>query len=246
MGGRVKSSCNICDTILELEGSPARDDANCPECHSSARTRAVIHALSVALFGRPMPISEFPELPLKGMGLSDWGYDWRLAEKFAYRNTFYEKEPRLDISDPPEDLWGTLDFLIASDVFEHIAPPVEKGFEGVYRLLKPGGVFVVTVPYLRDDSKPHLERFPSLAEWEVVDFRGSPILVNRTDAGWEVFDDLIFHGGNGVVLEMRHFSHASLLGYLREAGFQDVTDWRDCFEWANPVSAGFPMVARKS
>ena len=113
-----------------------------------AANPSVVHALRRS-FGQGMSISEFPIRPdLTGIGLTDCGYAPRLSSKLAYRNTFYDREPRLDITDPPTDLEGTLDFLISSDVFEHVPPPVERAFEGVFRLLKPGGVFVLTVPYL--------------------------------------------------------------------------------------------------
>jgi SAM-dependent methyltransferase len=245
----VTFRCNVCDargaaTPWEL----GRDVASCHECDSTPRSRAVIHVLGEALFGRRLRLSEFPERPdLTGIGLSDWGYVRRLAAKFAYRNTFYDREPRLDITDPPEELSGTLDFLISSDVFEHVPPTVERAFEGAFRLLKPGGILVLTVPYLREGDT--LEWFPDLHDFKILDWEGSSILVNRTAAGrWEVFDNLRFHEGPGLVLEMRIFSHPDVLQHLRAAGFEDIVDWRDQIPEFNHCwqeQHSFPFVARR-
>lgn len=44
------------------------------------------------------------------------------------------------------------DVVISEDVFEHVSRPME-GFSEVYRVLKPGGVHVFTIPYYRDQPK---------------------------------------------------------------------------------------------
>jgi SAM-dependent methyltransferase len=237
--------CNICGASCE-PGHWQRVSCSNPDCNSTARTRAVIHVLSHALFGESLPISDFPERPdLRGIGMSDWGYDWRLAEKLGYQNTFYDEEPRLDITAPPQELLETLDFVISSDVFEHVPPPVQRAFDGAVSLLRPGGVFVLTVPYSAEGETR--EHFPNLAEWEIVQFKGARILVNHTATGeWEVYDDLHFHGGPGLTLEMRHFSRPDLIRRMREAGFDEVTDWHDAPEfepWRE--RHGLPIVARR-
>jgi SAM-dependent methyltransferase len=230
------------------------------------RWRSVIQALSVALFGQSFTLPDFPSSPnLTGMGLSDWpGYAERLSSKFAYRNTYYDEEGAslipeslsapelgswLDITDPPKELDGTLDFLIASDVFEHVGPPVDRAFENSLRILKPRGCLILTVPYsLGEKTKEH---FPDLHEYEIFDFNACPILVNRTiDGRWEVFEDPVFHGDDGGGgLEMRVFSEKSLLRHLRAAGFEEVAVCRKaCLEfgivWLEPI--GRPILARRA
>ncbi|HEV2773118.1 MAG TPA: methyltransferase domain-containing protein [Thermoleophilaceae bacterium] len=182
--------------------------------------------LSTALFGESLKIDDFPYRPdLNGLGLSDSPvYAKRLVTKLpGYRNTSYHDNPRLDITDPPAELDGTLDFLISSEVFEHVAPPAQGAFDNAFRLLRPGGVLVLTVPYVLEGET--LERFPHLNRHEVSEFEGRPILINRTREGsWEVFDDLIFHGGEGATLEMRRFARESVLRHMAEAGFTDVVE----------------------
>src|SRR5208337_5051049 len=79
--------------------------------------------------------------------LSDWGgYAAPLALKYRYRNTFFHSEPKLDITNPPDSMRGSLDFLISSDVFEHVLPPVSKAFAGAFDVLKPGGHLILSAP----------------------------------------------------------------------------------------------------
>ena len=248
--GSVSFTCNICGWLSEVETALLRrETSSCPRCGSTGRWRAVVYALSVALFGEALSIPQFPTRPdLTGVGLSDDSrYADRLPAKLAYRNTFYDREPWLDVTNPPKELYGTLDFLISSDVFEHVAPPVQVAFENSCRLLKPGGAFILTVPYMAAGET--IEHFPTLSEYEVVDFNGTPILINKTAAGdWEIFDDIRFHGGLGATLEMRCFSRPSLLRHLEAAGFDEIVEFNEPYPdfgigWTE--TEGFPILARR-
>jgi SAM-dependent methyltransferase len=243
-------TCNVCGRPATADRSSLlREGVSCRACGSSVRYRAVVHALSLGLFGQSLPLTRFPRCPdVVGAGLSDWsGYAERLPAKLAYRNTYYHLEPRLDITAPPTALEGSLDFLISSDVFEHVAPPVARAFEGAFRLLRPGGLLVLTVPY--SDADELVEHFPDLHEYEIVAFRGGRLLVNRTaDGRWQVLDDLRFHGGVGETLELRQFTRSSLWRLLEEAGFAEIVECAgDCEEfgilWAE--RDGMPFLARR-
>jgi SAM-dependent methyltransferase len=187
--------------------------------------RSVIHVLSTELLGASMPIDNFPHrTDISGLGLSDWEeYADRLAQKFAYTNTFLDREPVLDIRDLGDTHWAPGDFLIASDVFEHVAPPVSMAFDNARRLLKPGGIFVFSVPYAREPGAVTREHFPELHDFAIVERDGHRELVNTTvDGRTQVFEDLVFHGGDGLTLEMRLFSEESLRVELGRAGFHRV------------------------
>ena len=247
----VEFVCNICgcDALADRDDFE-RERPSCPGCRSTVRVRAVIHVLSTALFGESLKIDDFPYRPdLNGLGLSDSpGYAKRLVTKLpGYRNTSYHGTSRLDITDAPAELDGTLDFLISSEVFEHVAPPVQRAFDNAFRLLRPGGVLVLTVPYVREDET--LEHFPHLNRHEVAEFEGQPILINRTrEGGWEIFDDLIFHGGEGATLEMRRFARESVLRHMAEAGFTDVIECSaSCAEFGVlwDVDWSLPMLGRR-
>src|SRR5438552_4142478 len=95
--------CNICcarnnwDRSVPLD----RDVPSCSSCNSNVRFRWTVHALSVALFGRSLPLPEFPiDKRIKGIGLSDESiYADLLARKLDYTNTFYDVDPRFDVTD---------------------------------------------------------------------------------------------------------------------------------------------------
>ncbi|MBD0330085.1 MAG: methyltransferase domain-containing protein [Thermoleophilia bacterium] len=169
--------------------------------------------------------------------MSDWeGYAVRLRERFDYVNTFYHQEPRLDICDIEPRLEGRYDFVITSEVFEHVPPPVSTAFVNLRRLLSPGGVAVVTVPYgLQDET---VEHFPDLHDYELVTEEGRTVLRSVTRSGEvRIFHDLVFHGGPGETLEMRRFSERGLVSEFERAGFVDVHIHRD----GNPVyGIGWP------
>jgi hypothetical protein len=217
----VTFTCNICGTRNSVEHF-ATEPATCG-CGSNVRLRALIHLLSMELFGVSMPLPEFPRLKsIRGIGMTDKEcYADRLAEKFDYTNTHYDREPQFDVTQPHPVLAGTCDFLLAADVLEHIAPPVERAMEEMFRLLKPNGFLGVTI-YCHPSDKMR-EHFPDLHEYRVIPIGETNVLVNRRrDGTLEVRDGLIFHGGTGETLEMREFGITALQDKLTAAGFQAV------------------------
>ncbi len=217
----VEFICNVCgsrNNIAEFATEPA----SCA-CGSNVRTRALIHLLSMELFGRSMMLADFPRLKsIRALGMSDKPcYASILQEKFDYQNTFYDREPRVDFSKPHPDLYGTLDFVVSADVLEHVAPPVEATLTEVFRMLKPHGFLVATVPCSSDETL--LEHYPDLHRYRILPLGGTPVLVNRRrDGHLEVTDRLVFHGGDGATLEMRQFTVPALYEKLLTAGFTDA------------------------
>lgn len=221
----IEYHCNICGGKNRLaRNSFHRELAFCTTCGSNARFRGIIQVLE-EFFGNTGHgcLREWPQRKnIFGAGMSDWpGYAGLLAEKFSYENTFYDRAPQLDIQNPTEAQLGKYDFLISSDVFEHVLQPLQRGFDNLFALLKPGGGLVFSVPYTR--TAETVEHFPGLREYEILVFQGRKILVNRNQAGvLEVYDNPIFHGGEGATLEMRLFCEADILARLARAGFTDI------------------------
>jgi SAM-dependent methyltransferase len=224
-----------------------RERPSCRRCGSTVRTRTLVHLLTSELFGRSMAL---PDLPLRrdliGIGLSDTpAYANRLSEKLGYTNTFYHQEPRLDIAAAPARLSGHYDFIVASEVFEHVAPPVSRAFVNARRLLKSHGVLIFSVPYTLDpDTREH---YPELHDYRVVQSDGRWRLENRTEDGRaQIYTDPVFHGGPGSTLEMRLFSRSGLIREFTDAGFAGVRIAEEPqlefgIVWPDPWSV--PMVA---
>ena len=77
------------------------------------------------------------------------------------------------------------------------------------------------MPYTRIEQT--IEHFPGLREFEIFDFHGKKIIVNRDDEGqMQVYNNLIFHGGEGATLEMRLFCESDVLSRLAQSGFENI------------------------
>ena len=204
--------------------------------------------MSMELFGLSVPLPDFPRVKsVRGLGTSDpRQYADLLGEKFDYRNTFFHREPKFDIANTAEEEFGKYDFLISSEVLEHVAPPVETAFQNAFRLLKPNGVFVFTVPYSIESST--VERFPDLHQFGIAQVGDRAVLVNRTGSGeLQVFENLVFHlAWGGAALEMREFSERGLKGTLAGSGFREVRLYSEDYPpfgivrsetWSLPIAA---------
>jgi SAM-dependent methyltransferase len=187
------------------------------------RFRAIILALSRALFGMDLKLCDFPSLDsVRGFGIGDSDiYSGRLKSHFSYTNTFFDREPSFDLTRPDENEFGKYDFVICSDVLEHVPQPLDLALRTLAGLLKPAGVLILTAPYTLAEGT--VEHFADLHETGLAEIDGKTVLVNRSaDGGYQVFDQLVFHGGQGSTLEMRVFSEADLRAMLIAAGLSNV------------------------
>jgi SAM-dependent methyltransferase len=258
-GRNNRFRCNVCGAQAQCAAEEfGRETSSCNACKSTVRMRSIVHHVSMAIFGKSIALPEFPHRPdIRGVGLSDWDeYARRLAERVSYTNTYYHQEPFLDVTNVPDASAGSCDFVVSTDVFEHVAPPVSRAFDGALKLLKPGGTLVLTVPFATEITETR-EHFPRLGRFEIVEpTSGHYRLINtRDDDVVEHFDDLIFHGGPGTTLEMRVFARASLEAELKRAGFTNIRFddtpvprfgiyW--LYPWSVPIIAQAPMAQRSS
>lgn len=191
----------------------------------NSRIRSIIYMLSHKLFGKSLCLNEFPNLKhMKALGMSD---NHLLASKlsniFDYMNTFYHTEPYLDIYNC-SDYYDKSDFIISSDVFEHLSPypGLDIAFQNLYKILKKDGFIIFTVPFIySDETKEH---YPNLYDYKIIMKDNKYIMYNTTkDGKSEIFDNLIFHGGPGSTLEMRLFCQKDLINRFNKAGFKKIT-----------------------
>jgi SAM-dependent methyltransferase len=208
-------TCNICGSPCLAEALD-REIPSC-KCGSNVRFRWIVHAVSTHFFGKSLSLRQFPRAKqIRGLGLSDaLLFSKHFSQRFSYENTCYDREPRFDITAPPSGM--PYDFVIASEVFEHIAPPVQAALDNLARLLKPDGVVFFSSPW--ESTGQTEEHFPNLHDWQLVKLRSGSMLVNRAlDGHVETFENLAFHGGPGATLEMRVFSRDGLLHNCQAAG----------------------------
>jgi SAM-dependent methyltransferase len=241
--------CNLCGARAQAPlAALTRESPSCPRCGSTVRFRAIGHLVVREMLGESQPLPALaPRRDLAGLGLSDASCCAApLSRAFAYENTYFHTEPRVDITAIDPSRRGRYDFVIASDVFEHVAPPVSRAFDNALALLKPGGVFVLTVPFsLGADT---VEHFPDLHDWTLSEEHGRWTLANRTaDGRTQTYGNLVFHGGPGTTLEMRLFSREALLREFARAGFASVRVADEPYLpfgilWPEPWSV--PIVAR--
>lgn len=223
----IEFECNICGTANAV---PAREKhrelLHCKQCRSCARFRGIVKAVLrvvPGMDGNAPLVARAPLKRVRGIGMSDSdAYADELARLFDYTNTYYHTDPHLDVTDRESAARYTdLDFVISSDVLEHVKAPVSETLHNILGMLRPGGHLILTVPYL--EGYETIEHFPHLNDYQIVESGGDYILVNaRRNGSVEVHRDLSFHGGPGSVLEMRVFGEGDLMAMLRYAGFDEI------------------------
>lgn len=221
----ISFRCNLCGREnAEVAGRFHRELAPCINCGANVRFRGIIHALTMGLYGRSRILREIPEdEPITGLGFSDASCYARLLEiRFAYLNTQLDSAPLLDITKEKDiERYMPVDFVICSDVFEHVAPPVDRAFRNLASLLRDNGLLVFSVPSY--DMLETVEHYPRFSEARILQIGPKHVLVNRTTEGeFEIFQNLIFHGGPGSTLEMRVFAGSDVVSRLRRAGFDQI------------------------
>ena len=228
--------CNLTGKEFTIEDNEKhREGANVFGLNS--RLRALIYVLSKVIKCNEVLYNVEPDKNIKGIGMSDApNLAIELSKNFDYVNTFYHTDPFLDIyNEQHVSRYNNLDFIISSDVFEHISPypNIQYAFNNLFKMLKAGGHIIFSVPFIYDN---YYEHFPSLYDYSIEfdKLKNKYYIKNKTiDGKDEILDkcktpsgeisDLIFHGGPGSTLEMRVFSQDVLIKYLKESGFKEIT-----------------------
>jgi len=203
----------------------------------NSRLRAFIYVLSKVIKCNEILYNVEQNKNISGIGMSDApNLASELFNKFNYINTFYHTEPFLDIyNEQHVSKYNNLDFIISSDVFEHISPypNIQYAFNNLFKMLKIGGHIIFSVPFIYDN---YYEHFPSLYDYSIEfdNLKNKYYIKNKTiDGKDEILDkcktpsgeitDLCFHGGPGSTLEMRVFSKEILIKHFKDAGFKEIT-----------------------
>jgi hypothetical protein len=171
----------------------------CTACHSTWRIRAlallVLRGLDIPL--TPLRLGD-QDFSRSGLGISDNVFlAAALAGRFDYVNSYLHRFPRLDISEVPPDLGGAFEFVVCSDVLEHVPPPVEPALQGLASLVRPGGFVVASVPCTRGET---VEHYPDLDSYDIV---GETVVWTGKDGREHCDPHPEFHGGQGRTLAFR-------------------------------------------
>lgn len=209
--------CNLCGKASSFsKRSMHRELPSCTICSSTIRQRQVIEAVKsvLATFDRPLDVIGLSDHP----NIETW---FSLQSSLNYTNTFFDNTPFLDISEPDFTFRSYADILISSDILGHVMYPMSKALLGHFSVLKPGGVLILTTPWVTNG--PHVEHFPWMVGYQVKTRCYSPTVIGVDSKGQKrKIADPIFHGGPGNTLEIRISSIHVLLEEIRRAGFTDV------------------------
>ena len=229
-------TCNVSGNVFTLKDNEKhREGGNVFGLNS--RLRAIIYVLTKVIKCSEILNNVIPNKNIKGIGMSDApNLAIELSKKFDYVNTFYHTDPFLDIyNEQHVAKYNNLDFVISSDVFEHISPypNIQYAFNNLFKMLKIGGHVIFSVPFIYDN---YYEHFPSLYDYSIefdkqknkyyiknktIDGKDEILDKCKTPSG--VLSELYFHGGPGSTLEMRIFSKDILIKHLKGAGFKEIT-----------------------
>lgn len=215
-GGR----CTVCGrkTIFFcLEQESLRNTMICLFCRSAARNRHVAKAILATADRGVKSIANLPatgEVSIYNTSTDDC-FGRVLRDYEGYFSSCYkdgvapgtEISPRTSCQNIEALTYpdNSFDFVITEDVFEHVRHP-EKGFREIYRVLKPGGYHVFTVPFYFDH--PTLDRVDTTGDEDVH------ILPPE------------YHGDSlrGTILAYRTFG-IDLFDQLKEIGFETRLDF---------------------
>lgn len=221
---RVKiARCPICGFSVFIKLNNNEISVRCICCNASVVTLSLISALN----------SFVPDLQNKHVyEMSSRGPLWRFLKSHSKRLTcseFFDEVPPGSFKDSIQcqDVQSltfssnTFDIVTCTEVFEHVPSDI-KGFSEVHRVLKPGGLFVFTVPLLT--SGETIER--------VIIFDGQLSMLMPPE----------YHGdwlrGSGKVLCFRNYGR-DIISRLLNSGFEtaqiypvEVVDW---WGYARPV-----------
>lgn len=198
---------------------PGRESMQCHRCGATWRARAMVLGVLQTLGYSNVVLNDAREdWSIRGLGTSD---DIKIAKqlvnKFDYVNTYYHKGPKLDLTNVDPQWRECAQFVICSDVLEHVPPPTHVALEGLCSVVAPGGAAIISVPYTTADTS--IEFYPNLDRYEVVD---NQVIWHDTTGQRHVDDKPEFHGGAGQTLAFRVWSLAKFEEALLSAGFSQI------------------------
>ena len=159
--------CTVCGKppfFLKIIGVP-RNTFICVNCHSKSRNRHLAKVLcDIFAIRKPYSLGNLAS-SLPNLSVYEAQASGAIHDKLKFLNNYKCSEFFEDITPGSLSSNGTLcqdiqnlsyednsfDLVITQDVFEHVRNP-EIAWREVYRVLKPGGYHVFTVPWSKDSK----------------------------------------------------------------------------------------------
>ena len=218
-----KWQCILCGAQHgKIPEAASREGMGCDVCGSTWRTRAVTLSVMTGLGIDPVPMSEIAsDWSRIGVGFDDHPSIFStFPTKWDFVNSRLHRFPVLDLLNLADETVEAFEFALCSDVLEHVQPPYRCALEGLLTILKPGGFAVVSVPI--SGVTEVVEHYPGLRSFKTLE-DGT---VEWTDSmGIRHHErNPVFHGGDGLTLELRIFSANEMMSGLTEVGFGSVME----------------------
>src|SRR5262245_4855126 len=203
--------CPICGPSLAVRLSATEIGVRCVRCAASSMTLSLVGVLkslrpglgdeAVYELSSRGPLFEFLRREVRRLTFSEFFDD---VEPGAWRNGVQcQNVQRLTFND------GSFDVVTSTGVFEHVADDA-SGFREIRRVLRPGGIFVFTVPLYGGNETVERARMRDGA----IEHLLAP----------EYHDDRI--RGRGHVLAFRNYGR-DITERLQSSGFRSAEiDWR--------------------
>jgi len=205
--------CNICNTNLEYDLKDSltfdeilafREGLVCKKCGSISRDRMMMWVLANTN-SKTSNLSDIPEN--KNLRILEStatrGHTNVLDLKFEYLNTIFDSDAIKAGKDPKKfaDFQNLhyddsyFDYILASDVFEHVRLD-DDAYSEIFRTLKTGGYFLMTVPFSYELDKTMIRVKPE-GDKDIFllppEYHADHTLVYRI-YGRDLFDKLTQHG----------------------------------------------------
>lgn len=196
--------CNVCGKIskIRIRSTNLREDCICKKCRSNSRKRHISSVFLKKLRNNSHTFSSLKSIN-SNLNISIYNVesngalhnnlkhlkDYVCSEYFgSYESIGKEVNGVLnvDLMNTPFDS-NLFDYIVSTEVFEHIPNPY-KAFGEIYRILKPGGSHIFTVPYYsnkeNDEVRAILNERNEIVHLLEPQYHGDPI---RSDEGILVF-----------------------------------------------------------
>ena len=206
--------CKCCGTIkkIKIKSENLREDCICKKCSSSTRKRHIaIIFLELLQKKFNLKINSLTTIPftegIKIYNLESYGAlhtclkhtkDYVCSEYFGSEDDFGKSHNgilNVDLMNTPfKD--NSFDYIISSEVFEHIPHPY-KAFKETYRILKKGGAHIFTIPYYpfadKDETRAILNDKNEIVHLLEPEYHGDILRVAKGVLVFTIFSKEMHH-----------------------------------------------------